>query len=138
MDTNFANGMLLRGSALSARAVRCGDKLGVTLFWTNDAAIPETYRAFAHLVNDQGAVAGNKDVIPGGGAYPTVYWTPGEYFADTIYVPINQGARAGNYHVMVGAYKVGEPDQRVNLKDSDEDFVVIGDVQLNAPAEGCP
>lgn len=138
METNFSNGMQLRGASLSARAVACNEKLGVTLFWTTDAPIKNTYRAFAHLVNDMGAVAGNKDVIPGGGAYPTVYWKPGEYFADTIHVPLNQGARAGNYAVIVGAYKVGEPDQRVNLKDSEEDFVVIGDVQVNAPAEGCP
>lgn len=138
IDADFANGMQLRGSVLSARAVTCNEKLGVTLFWTSDEPIRDTYRVFAHLVNDQGAVAGNKDVIPGGGAYPTVYWKPGEYFADTINVPLNRGARAGNYRVIVGTYKVGEPEHRVNLRNSEEDFVMLGDVQVNAPVEGCP
>ena len=108
------------------------------LFWTGDKRIRESYRVFAHLVNAQGAVAGNKDVIPGGGAFPTVYWKPNEIFADTIYVPLNRGARAGSYNVIVGAYKFGEPEQRVNLRGTDADFVTLGDMQVNAPPEGCP
>jgi MFS family permease len=138
IQTDFENGMQLRGYQLGARTLACGDILDVHLFWTSDQRIRETYRVFAHLVNAQGAVAGNKDVIPGGGAYPTVYWKPGELFRDTIRVPLNSGARAGNYNVIVGAYKFGEPDERVNLRDSDADFVALGDVQVNAPPEGCP
>lgn len=138
IEANFENGMQLRGYQLGSRVVACGDKLAVTLFWTSDRRIRDTYRVFAHLVNTQGAVAGNKDVIPGGGAFPTVYWKPNEWLRDTIYVPLNRGARAGNYNVIVGAYKFGAPDERVNLKNSAEDFVTLGDVQLNAPAEGCP
>lgn len=138
IEANLENGMALRGFQLGARVVSCGEKLAVTLYWTSDKRIRETYRVFAHLVNAQGAVAGNKDVIPGGGAYPTPYWKPNEWLQDTIYVPLNRGARAGNYNVIVGAYKFGEPDERVNLKNSTDDFVTLGDVQVNAPAEGCP
>ena len=138
LEANFENGMSLRGVSLSSRALSCNEKLGVTLFWTTDARIRDSYRVFAHLVNAQGNVAGSKDVIPGRGAYPTVYWKAGEWLQDTIAVPIQRGARAGNYNVIVGAYKFGEPEQRVNLKTSEEDFVTVGDVQLNAPLEGCP
>jgi hypothetical protein len=138
ISADFENGMELRGYALGSRSIACSDKLGVTLFWTTDRRMADTYRVFAHLVNAQGAVGGNKDVIPGGGAYPTVYWKPDEWLEDTIYVPVNHGARAGNYGVIVGVYKFGEPDQRVNLQNSEQDFVTLGDVQLNAPAEGCP
>jgi hypothetical protein len=138
LEANFENGMQLRGYALGARSVSCGDKLAVTLYWTSDKRIRETYRVFAHLVNAQGVVAGNKDVIPGGGAYPTVYWKPNAWLQDTIYVPLNEGARAGAYNVIVGVYKFGEPDERVNLQNSQGDFVTLGAVQVNAPAEGCP
>lgn len=137
-EADFENGMLLRGYQLSTRAVSCNDRLSVTLFWTTDTSIKETYRVFAHLVNEQGTVAGNMDVIPGRGAYPTVYWKPGEWLEDTIAVPLNRGARSGNYSVIVGTYKFGEPDHRLNLKDSEEDFVRLADIQVNAPAEGCP
>lgn len=138
VEANFENGMLLRGYALSMRTITCGERLGVTLFWTNEARIQESYRVFAHLVDGQGNVAGNKDVIPGRGAYPTVYWKPGAWLEDTIYVPLNRGAREGDYRVIVGAYRTGEPDERVNLKGSDEDFVALGDVRVSAPAGGCP
>lgn len=138
LDANFENGMSLRGVSIAARAVACGETLNVTLFWTTDARMTETYRVFAHLVDERGAVAGGKDVIPGRGAYPTVYWKPGEWLQDTISVPLARGARAGNYNVMVGAYKFGEPEQRVNLKNSEQDFVSVGNVQVNAPPEGCP
>lgn len=135
---DFENGMQLRGSRLGAHAVSCGEKLDVQLVWTSDRRIKETYRIFAHMVNARGAVAGSKDVIPGGGAYPTLNWKPGELFEDTIRVPLNRGARAGSYTVIVGTYKFGEPDERVNLLNSDADFIALGDVQVNAPAEGCP
>ncbi|MBI4671624.1 MAG: glycosyltransferase family 39 protein [Chloroflexi bacterium] len=138
LEANFENGMQLRGFSLNSRRVACGDELAVTLFWTSDKRIKDTYRVFAHLVNEQGAVAGNQDVIPGGGAYPTVYWKPNAWLADTIYVPLNHGARAGNYDVIIGTYKFGAPDERVNLENSAADFVTLGDVQVNAPAEGCP
>lgn len=134
----FQNGMELRGFSLSSRAVSCGDKLGVTLFWTTDRRLTNTYRTFAHLVSAQGTVAGNKDVIPGRGAFPTVYWQPDEWLQDTIYVPLNHGARTGTYNVIIGTYKFGDPDNRVNLQSSQDDFVTVGDVQLNAPPEGCP
>lgn len=137
-EADFENGMQLRGSQLGARTLSCGEKLDVRLVWTGDRRMQESYRVFAHLVNAQGAVAGSKDVIPGGGAYPTLYWKPGEWFEDTVRVPLNQGARAGNYTVILGAYKFGEPEERVNLRDSEADFVALGDVQVNAPAEGCP
>ncbi len=137
-DAQFENGMQLRGYQLGARVNACGETLDVHLFWSSDQRIRETYRVFAHLVNAQGTVAGNKDVIPGGGAYPTVYWKAGELFQDTIHVPLNAGARAGSYSVIVGAYKFGEPEQRVNLRDREADFVTVGDVQVNAPPEGCP
>ncbi len=138
IEANFKNGMLLRGYSLSSRAISCGDKLGVTLFWTSERTIKQSFRVFAHLVSDNGAVAGNQDVIPGRGAYPTVYWKPGSWLADTISIPLNKGARAGNYKVIVGTYRIGEPDQRVNLQGSQEDFVTLGDVQVNAPEDGCP
>jgi 4-amino-4-deoxy-L-arabinose transferase-like glycosyltransferase len=138
LNANFENGMQLRGVALAARAIACGDKLGVALYWTSTGRLQESYRIFAHLVNAQGTVAGNKDVIPGGGAYPTVYWKPNQWLEDTIRVPLNHGARAGVYHVIVGVYPFGAPDQRVNLQNSEDDFVTVGDVQVNAPAEGCP
>jgi hypothetical protein len=138
VEAAFENGMQLRGHSLSSRALNCADKLGVTLYWTTELQVNETYRVFAHLVNEQGTVGGNKDVIPGGGAYPTVYWKPGEYLEDTIQVPWNRGAKAGKYNVIVGVYPFGQPDHRLNLKDSELDFVTVGDVQLNAPPEGCP
>ncbi|HZQ10889.1 MAG TPA: phospholipid carrier-dependent glycosyltransferase [Anaerolineae bacterium] len=137
IQASFKNGMLLRGYSLSARAISCGDKLGVTLFWTSERRIKQSFRVFAHLVGENGAVAGNMDVIPGHGAYPTVYWKPGNWLADTISIPLNRGARAGNYKVIVGTYKIGEPDQRVNLQGSQDDFVTLGDVQVNAPEGGC-
>ncbi len=138
LTADFENGMQLRGYQLGARVVSCGETLDVHLDWTSDQRIRETYRVFAHLASAQGAVAGGKDVIPGGGAYPTVYWQPGKLFRDTLRVPLNSGARGGAYNVIVGAYKFGAPDERVNLRGTDADFVTLGDVRVNAPPEGCP
>lgn len=138
LDVAFANEITLHGSALSTRAIRCGDRLGVTLYWSAAAPVRETYRVFVQLVDEQGRVAAGQDVIPGRGAYPTVYWKPGEWLQDTVEVPPHPGARAGSYDVIAGMYPFGEPDNRVNLSGSDADFVRLGEVQLDAPPEGCP
>lgn len=137
LGAEYSNKIALHGYSLSMRRFTCGDTLRVTLYWTATRPIKKSFRVYVHLVGGQGSVAGGKDVIPGRGAYPTVYWKPNEWLEDRVDVRLNAGARAGNYSVLVGMYPVGEPDNRVNLNDSDADTVSLGDIQIDAPPEGC-
>lgn len=138
LTAEFSNHIALHGYSLSARHLTCADRLSVTLYWAATRSIGKSFRVFVHLVGEQGRVAGGKDVIPGRGAYPTVYWKPNEWLEDRVDVRLNPGARAGDYSVRVGMYPFGEPDNRVNLAGSDADTVSLGNIRIDAPPEGCP
>lgn len=137
-EATFSNQIALHGYALSSHVITCSDNLVATLYWSATAPVRESYRIFVQLVDAQGRVAAARDVIPGRGAFPTVYWKPRAWLQDPVYITPHAGARAGNYNVIAGMYPFGHPDDRVNLANSDADFVTLGKVQLNAPPEGCP
>lgn len=138
VDFNFGDKMALRGSSLSAKNLSCGDQLDLTLYWNALAKMHENYRIFVQLVDAQGRFGGNKDVIPYAGAYPTVYWKPGDWVKDIVHVPVNHGARIGSYSVIVGLYPFGQPDNRMNIAGSGDDFATLDSVKIDAPPEGCP
>ena len=64
VDFNYSDKMALRGYSLSAKNLSCGDQFDVTLYWNALAKMQENYRVFVQLVDAQGRVGGNKDVIP--------------------------------------------------------------------------
>jgi hypothetical protein len=72
----------LLGSELDARSRRPGETLRVTLYWRALSQMPVSYRVFVHLVGQNNASAGGVDVIPARGAFPTVYWKPGDTLRD--------------------------------------------------------
>ncbi len=131
LNYNFGNQLVLHGYQLSSRSVRRGDSLDVTLYWTAAQGMKESFRVFVHLVDEQGHVAGGKDVIPGGGAYSTVLWQPGEWVRDTVTITTGRDAIPGNYQVEVGIYPFGKPEDRVDLVNSDEDRVLLDGVYVS-------
>ncbi|MGB8647718.1 MAG: phospholipid carrier-dependent glycosyltransferase [Anaerolineae bacterium] len=124
-NANFSNQLALRGYSISHRNVRPGDTIDVTLYWIGIKPMRESYRVFVHLVDTQGHVAGGKDVIPGGGAYATVLWLPGEWVKDTVSFAVTHDAVPGDYQLEIGIYPFGQPENRVNLINSDEDRVLL-------------
>lgn len=130
VNADFGGVMALRGYSLDTRSLRPGDMLQVTLFWEALGPMRQSYRVFVHLVDAAGRMPGGKDVIPVRGAYATVLWTPGEWVMDPIWFPVERTARPGLYQLEVGIYPFGEPDNRVNLAGSDEDRVLLDQVEV--------
>jgi hypothetical protein len=133
-QVNFANQIELRGYDLDARSVKQGDTLQVTLYWRALAPMGESYRVFVHLIGPNDRSAGGADVIPARGAFPTVYWKPGDALRDVVQIPVAANALPGKYAVEVGLYPVGKPGERLEVVGAGDDRVIVGAVKV-APRE---
>ncbi len=131
LRVHFAEQIELRGADIGARAVKAGETLDVTLTWRARARMPASYRVFVHLIAPDDARAGGADVIPARGAFPTLYWNPGDALRDVVRVPVDAAARAGKYFVQVGLYPVGKGNQRLEIADSGgESRAIIGAIKI--------
>lgn len=75
----------------------------LVLYWQALATPGISYKVFAHALDANGAVIGQRDQIPGDGAYPTTSWVQGEYLVDEYDVPL-PSAVAATTALEVGAY----------------------------------
>ena len=124
-ESTFGNVARLTGYNLasSAKSVTPGGTLDLTLDWQALAPADRAYTVFVHLLDEAGNVKGYGDSEPGGGAYPTTGWVPGEYLADPHTVTIAPDAPPGTYQIAVGLY---DPVTGERLKTPDAaDQVVL-------------
>ncbi|MGH7862240.1 MAG: hypothetical protein ACREOS_08365, partial [Candidatus Dormibacteraceae bacterium] len=78
-------------------------QLRLTLYWRDEAVVPDDYTVFVHVAEPTGRVLAQHDGPPRGGTYPTTAWEPGEVIRDTHLIDLG-GVPAGTYPVLVGIY----------------------------------
>lgn len=76
----------------------------LTLAWRAESPVTEDVHVFVHLVDGTGEIVAQRDAPPGGGFYPTRYWTPDETVLDRHEIEWPAGAPAGVYRLLVGLY----------------------------------
>jgi hypothetical protein len=129
VNATFADQFELLGYDLDARAVKPGDTLRVALYWRAHAPMNEAYRVFVHLITPDNRSAGGADVIPARGAFPTVYWKPGDALRDVVSIPLAPDAPPGKYEIEVGVYPVGKPGERL-ATNSGDDRVIVAAIKI--------
>jgi hypothetical protein len=123
----------LLGYDLKSRAVKPGETLAIDVYWRALAPMNESYRVFVHLIGQDNRFGGGTDVIPARGAFPTVYWKPGDALRDTVWIPVDANAMPGKYSIEIGLYPVGKPSERLSTESGD-DHVLIDGIKI-APRE---
>jgi len=122
-DATYGNAARLAGYDLASAEMRPGGALDLTLHWQALTSADRAYTVFVHLLDEAGTVKGYGDSEPGGGAYPTTGWFPGEYLADRHTVTLAPDTPAGTYRLAVGLY---DPVTGERLKTPDgADQVVL-------------
>ncbi|MHB1296387.1 MAG: glycosyltransferase family 39 protein [Anaerolineae bacterium] len=132
VDVVLGEGIRLHGYTLLTPEVRRGDILQLTLFWEAEAPITARYKVFTHLVDAQGAIVGQRDAEPGGGARLTTTWEPGEVIADNYGIPIPADLAGSELYLKVGMYSV-ETGERLPVQMAGQpagDMVDLGSVQV--------
>jgi uncharacterized membrane protein len=122
-DATFSDIAHLIGYDLTSAETRPGGTVDLTLHWQALTSTDRPYTVFVHLLDEAGNVKGYGDSEPGGGAYPTTGWLPGEYLADQHMLTLAPDAPAGSYRLAVGLY---DPVTGERLKTPDgADQVVL-------------
>ncbi len=104
VDGRLGDGMRLLGYEVANPTVRPGETFTMTLYWQADTRQAADYKVFAHLIGDDGSVAGMHDSVPRLWGYPTTKWEAGEVIADRVRIPVSPDAQPQVYRVFVGMY----------------------------------
>jgi len=107
-DVTFgpASGVRLLGYALESADARPGGRVGLTLYWTTGAEVPQSYKVFVHVAPADGedTLRGQSDSVPVQGRRPTSSWAPGEVIPDRYDIVLDTTPAAWGYVVFVGMY----------------------------------
>jgi len=107
----LGQGLALLGYDLTTAQLSPGEELGVTLYWQARGEMSTSYTVFVHLLDGAQRIWGQKDSLPGEGAWPTTGWVPGEVLADRYTLQLRQDAPPGEYRLEVGMYEAATGDR---------------------------
>ena len=79
--------------------------LRLTLYWRALRPIDVPYTVFVHVLDTEGAIQGQWDSEPLGGAYPTDVWPTGVVVRDVYTVPIAEATSPAEFKLAVGLYE---------------------------------
>ncbi len=96
-EARYGEGARLTGYDM----LRDGNTLHLVLYWQSLAPMQTGYTVFVHALDGSGRIAGQRDHIPGEGAYPTTSWVKGEYLVDEYAITLPAGE---NYVIEIGMY----------------------------------
>lgn len=96
------NGIVLKGYDIAL-----GHAPVVTLTWSTTAAIPDDYRVFVHLVDENGTLIAQHDGPAANGHYPTSWWLRGDTIRDPHRLPLPASLTTDNLALRVGMYNPG-------------------------------
>ena len=97
----LTDNVTLEGYEISARVLRPGDRVTVTVYWRARGAVSRPYTSFAHLLDRDYGTRGGHDAPP---QPPTDAWAPGELITDVHAFEVAPDAAAGVYQIEVGLY----------------------------------
>jgi hypothetical protein len=126
LTAHFGGVVSLLGYDLETDEIAPGDALHLTLYWQAQQEMDVSYTVFAHLLDAQNRIWGQRDSMPEGGQYPTTGWLGGEVVEDGYEIPVDLAAPPGEYLIEVGLYDAAQPGYP-RLPVLDEQGQVIGD-----------
>ncbi len=124
-DAQFGDAITLTGYALTPEIVQPGDAVGVTLYWTTDAALAVRYKVTVQILWPDGSLLAQHDAEPGGNRALTTTWTPGEIVRDTHGLVLPPDLPPGHYTLIAGLYDINTPAERLPVAQQMEP---MGDV----------
>lgn len=129
-DIQFGDALRLTGFAVGDRPEYApGDIIPVRLRWVAERPVERPYKVFAHLVDDQEFIWGQRDSEPAGGSRPFTAFEPGRPVTDTLGIPVLPGTPPGVYRVQLGIYDPAT-GRRLPVTDPAGDRVVLGSLRV--------
>jgi mannosyltransferase len=130
LDCSLGDAIMLDSAALNP-SVESGGILQVELQWRAIAPIAERYKAFLHVLDQDGQIIAQRDAEPVGYSRPTSSWGVGEEILDRNGIVIVPGTPPGSYRLVAGMY-APETGERlpITCQGRASDTVVLGDIAV--------
>ncbi len=137
VNATFESGMQLLGFDLPAgAAIRPGQPLPLTLYFSTPHLIDGFYTLFIHLADDHDRLLYQFDGVPAQGRHPTRQWLPGGIFADTYSIVVKDLAYDGLATLSLGFYQYDDKTKRQAVLNAQGqvtgDRVVLAPVRVHA------
>jgi len=81
-----------------------GDKVYLNIFWKAKEALTEDYSFSCRLMDEEGQLWGQNDIIPFNDLYPTSRWEPQKVIAQPVVIPLPLGTPPGLYQLFLRVY----------------------------------
>jgi len=108
VEVNFGHRMALVGYDLSARSVRAGETVSLTLYWQGLRAMETNYTVSAQLVDRDQRKAAQNDGWPLDGTAPTAAWQPDQALTEVRGLSVYPDALPGSYDLRLAVYVLEE------------------------------
>lgn len=103
------------------------DGRSLLLHWQADAGTRRYLTSFVHLIDARGQQAGQADVVPGDGTFPTTIWRAGERVAQRYTPTLVDACRDGEpLRVLAGWYELAADGARRPRRDAPGDTALAG------------
>ena len=135
LDAKVGDVAQVSGYRLSARVIKPGQPLKVTVYWQPQARTPIPYTVFVQLVHPGVGLIAQQDTYPGHGNWATTIWAIGRPFVDTYTLHIPETSEPlEQAFVVVGLYDAATqqrlPVTGANAGSANDRWVQFGDVRL--------
>jgi hypothetical protein len=124
----FGDHITLENFALNSTVFQAGEALQAQLVWSTDAPLDQRYKVFVQLLDENGALAAQRDSEPGGGLALTTTWTPDQPVTDNHALILPDDLPSGDYTLIVGLYALETPNAR--LPATSGDFVILATISV--------
>ncbi len=121
------DGLPIEGDEQPLR-LTAGAELSITWLWEAEAALPQGYTVFVHLLGQDGRLLAQHDGVPAWGTRPTTTWQPGDLVLDrhTLTAPALAAPETG---VLVVGFYASDTVVRAPLPDG-SDALAVASVRL--------
>jgi 4-amino-4-deoxy-L-arabinose transferase-like glycosyltransferase len=128
LDAAYEQVIHLKRGLVLDDTVRAGGHVRIALAWETESPIADSFRVYAHVMDESGTLRAQYDMIPGGGLFPMTYWEPGVEVVDRFAVTLPADLPPGRYEVRVGIYHPGNGLRLPVTAGADvgPDYVVVG------------
>ncbi|MEW6232782.1 MAG: hypothetical protein AB1566_10795, partial [Chloroflexota bacterium] len=104
LEATLGEEIALRGFSLDKISMRPGDILNLRLQWQAQGATKLPHKVTAQLLDKDNRIWGQRDSVPGDGAWPTTGWVRGEVLLDDYQVAVKDQTPPGEYRLVVAMY----------------------------------
>lgn len=106
-----------------------GQTATITLHWQALGQTSVDWSIFAHLRDGAGQTIAQQDGPAGSGRYPTSLWDEGEFFQDTLSIPLPDDLPAGHYPLVIGLYNL-QDGRRLFVSEAANNEIVLEEISL--------